>query len=710
MNSKDYKNKETNNSFKGRFIQIIKGGESLDWAYTFAKFKTNKNKEIFVYLTKNVIDLNTFYEIETIFDEERRTYRIEKLSVSEPKNEEIEKIIIENVKGLGVKKIEKVKKTYGQNWIDEAKNHNYYIDLFGQQISEDLEQIILKLNDQNFSFFVNNNLSLLHNKLVELYGQIDFLEIFKNQNVYDLFIEYDLDFNQVHLFAQLLYSDILDNKKIFWIIKGIIFYYLSKQYLSNNTRIQYNINEIHAFVSKYFCLDLNLLEENIQKLFDEKELIFFESDLTFSSMKMYYKEKEIVDFLIDLKQRNSNNITEVYKSNKWSKKQEEAFLKAINNSISIISGYPGTGKSYVISGIYDYLINEKIYKESEIEILTPTGRAASNLIKKGLKARTIHSFLKLEKTEKIKSVDNSPKTNTKVIIIDEFSMVNIDLFHFLIKMCPNIEKMILVGDWYQLPCIGPGNMLDELMKSNYFNSTELDEIFRTDKQEIANHFIGIKNNSLVDLGTNSVNFFEIKKDELMNKITQLFSERTKKFGIDNVIILTPMNNYVKSINEIIQKSRLNNEEIQDKPFDLLFENKPIYIGDKLIQIVNDYQKDVYNGEIGFFKGVKNSKAIVDFDYKTVEYELNEVKENLRLAYAITIHKFQGSETDSVIFTVFSDFLHMLNNKLIYTATSRAKENLTIIGNFSLYSEKIYNKNNNKYIKTSMLDLINQRKA
>ncbi|MGV2392622.1 UNVERIFIED_CONTAM: AAA family ATPase [Campylobacter lari] len=241
----------------------------------------------------------------------------------------------------------------------------------------------------------------------------------------------------------------------------------------------------------------------------------------------------------------------------YSEEQKNAFEKALLNPISIISGYPGTGKSFIINAIYQTLISNKAYKTDDIAILTPTGRAATILSEKtNCDVRTIHSFLKLSKDDNLVEAFEFEK-DTKVLIIDEFSMVNLHVFHILLSVCNKVEKIVFVGDENQLPCIGPGNILEDIIKSNKFPVSRLNEIFRTDKQDIFEHFKAINNSKTPVLISDSVNFIEQNSLDFLNNIVDLYAEKVEKYnGMNDVIILLPTykgTSGIDNINKAIQK-------------------------------------------------------------------------------------------------------------------------------------------------------------
>ncbi|VEU77204.1 ATP-dependent DNA helicase [Mycoplasmopsis columbina] len=684
--------------FEGKFTKILSGGQKADWKYTFALFKT-KNDLIPVYLKNQSIDFVTSYLIECNFNSQRNTYNLISLEVLKMSEMELESIVVHEVKGLGPKTITKIKEKYGVDWLKNIENNDYYSDILKEKVVEELKLFLEKFNNETYSFFVSKGLTLLYEKIKQILNKNNFLEELKNTNVYDLYFNFGITFNEIHKLAISLYADNFNELKRDWILQSVILYYFDLTFMNNSTLIPYKIDELEEFVNRYIACNIEWINNTVAKLVAQGDLIFYDELQKLTTTKIFKKEENILNSLIKINKKNSF-IVPKNKPNNLSLKQEQAFMQAMESSVSIISGFPGTGKSYLISKIFEELSNH--YSEKKIQVLTPTGKAAVNLItSKNIDARTIHSFLKIKDAEELNFIDTNEK-DVEVLIIDEFSMVEINLFNFLLNSCPKLKKIILLGDAYQLPCIGPGNLLEDLINVEIFNTTILDEIYRTDKKDIVDYFLDIKSNKFPQLSSESVKFEELEIGKYSTNITKYYSQKVAEYGIDNVMVLIPINSLIDETNKILQKWYIDNYYPNSVSYPVFFNNGELFLNDKVIQIVNNYDKDVFNGEIGYFIGLNDAgNFIIDFNSKHVEYELKEIKENLKLAYAISVHKFQGSEAVSIIFPVFSKYKHMLNNKLIYTATSRAKEDLLILGNLHLYKTQIEDKNNNLNIETNL---------
>ena len=393
--------------------------------------------------------------------------------------------------------------------------------------------------------------------------------------------------------------------------------------------------------------------------------------------------------------------------------QEKAIITAINNNITIISGGPGTGKTTIINAITKLYIEEYRLGPADImetiALLAPTGRASKKLATStNLPAYTIHRYLKWYKDSDSFFYNEYNKTSHKLIIVDEVSMIDIDLFDALLKgISPNV-KLILVGDINQLPSVGPGLILEDLINTDYFNYVPLKEIYRqSDNSYIPYLAKEIRNRELSEeflTKKDDYSFIQAPKEQVKEVLEQIIKYSLDK-GIDEakMQILAPMykgENGIDNLNLILQKiynprSASKNEMIYG---DVIFRE-----GDKVLQLVNDLDKNVFNGDIGFIKSIDSKEIVIDFEGNKVTYPKKDLKQ-IKHAYAITIHKSQGSEFDHVIMPVVSSYYKMLYNKLVYTGVSRAKKSLTIIGDPLAFARAV-NNNYSQNRKTTLKDKI-----
>ncbi|WP_029608580.1 ATP-dependent DNA helicase, partial [Mycoplasma simbae] len=615
---------------RGQFKKILSGGEKSNWDYTLAIFVTDSGVSHPVFMTAKSIKLMTPYEV-VLGKNNSKKYNsmvLISLQLSQPKdNDEFKKILIRSNIGIGLTTVEKMEQKFGTDWLNKFKQDDepFKTVLKDKQI-EALRKFIDEFSDPSLNFFIAKGLERLYNSLTAELGKDNLLDKIKEIDPYSLVFNLDYEFEIIDKLATLLdlsESDLRLNALIYEAVTQISF---------NNNSTLVEIDNIVDFCLKDYKLysEASIISR-IKDMINKQTLYFDVETSRVSTHSMQQKEMYIAARLLSLNHTYSKTKT-VAKYSTLSDLQQQAFENAINNSVSLISGFPGTGKSYVIKSIVDYFKAEKIYKiDKEVAIVAPTGRAASNIASKsGYKAKTIHSYFLIGKSDyKNNSTSSLVDSNHKVVIIDEFSMVNTDIFWLVLKKSPNLEKIILVGDNDQLPCIGQGNFIEGILDSNKIAFTKLVDIFRTDKNEIPQHFLAIKNNIEPSLQTNDVEWKDVTSLRFNDALVEIYSEKVEKFGLENVVVLVPMHKTehgIKNINEILQRWNLfRNKDIDNKQNSISFGSGPtertFYLGDKVVQNENDYDLDVYNGEIGYISAFSSNKDLieVDFGYKKVNY-------------------------------------------------------------------------------------------
>lgn len=412
---------------------------------------------------------------------------------------------------------------------------------------------------------------------------------------------------------------------------------------------------------------------------------------------LYYAEKKVATRLLQLQQAteplSEDNLSLFIKV--WEKdnqiqlaqKQKEAIKACLHHGVLVLTGGPGTGKTTVIKGILSILKAQGL----KIRLAAPTGRAAKRLSETtGQKALTIHRLLEannLAQDDNLQlgfSKDIDDQLDADVIILDEVSMVDIVLMHHFLNAVPDGCRIILVGDTDQLPAVGPGSVLKDIIRSQKVPAIRLDEIFRqTQTSMIIQNAHIINAGRLPDLRKQYSDFvfYELNDDtSITQKILDLCTKDLPHEGFDvlkDVQILSPMHRFlcgVENLNLMLQE-QLNPKKNQDE---LKYSSQTFRVGDKVMHIRNNYQKNVFNGDIGFIQDVNNEKLTVDYFDHIVTYEKNELNE-LTLAYASSVHKSQGSEYKVVIIPLSTSHYIMLQRNLLYTAITRAKQKVIIIG-------------------------------
>ena len=395
--------------------------------------------------------------------------------------------------------------------------------------------------------------------------------------------------------------------------------------------------------------------------------------------------------------------------------QVEAVKEAVRNGVLVITGGPGTGKTTTINTIIKYFESEGM----DIFLAAPTGRAAKRMSETtGFEARTIHRMLELnggvEGNAGFERNEQNP-LETDVIIIDEMSMVDISLMYSLLKAIVAGTRLILVGDVNQLPSVGPGNVLKDIIDSGLFHTVMVTKIFRqASTSDIIVNAHKINRGEPVELDNKSMDFFFLKRydaDKIINVTLQLILQKLPKFvgaSMMDIQVLTPMRKGllgVERLNTVLQMY-LNPPDKRKKEKEhgtTLFRE-----GDKVMQIKNNYQLEweirskyglcidkgtgVFNGDTGIIEEINDfaETVTVCFDEgRMVEYPY-KLLEELELAYAVTIHKSQGSEYPAVVIPLLSGPRMLMNRNLLYTAVTRAKKCVTIVGNDTTFEQMIAN--------------------
>lgn len=403
--------------------------------------------------------------------------------------------------------------------------------------------------------------------------------------------------------------------------------------------------------------------------------------------------------------------------------QRKAVLEAIENGIFILSGGPGTGKTTTINMMIRYFEDEGC----DIFLAAPTGRAAKRMTEAtGFEAKTVHRLLELnggtseeDRNASFERNDMNP-LEADVIIIDEMSMVDIYLFQALLKAITPGTRLIMVGDRNQLPSVGPGQVLKDLMESSAFATEILTTIFRqAGESDIVMNAHLINEGKQIALDNKSKDFFFLERDNvnvIYKHTIQLITEKMPRYvnaSPYDIQVLTPMRKGalgVEVLNGILQQylNPPSPEKIQITHGDGI-----LRLGDKVMQIKNNYQieweivnkygiaidkgQGVFNGDVGIIKEINETAKtlVVEYDdYKRVTYPLNELDE-IELAYAITIHKSQGSEYPAVIMPLLTGPKMLFNRNLLYTGVTRAKNCVTILGSRETVAQMIANENEQK---------------
>ncbi len=629
--------------------------------------------------------------------------------------------------GIGVKMADKIVEKLGENTLELIINDPKCLltvkglNLKKRQLIyetlihyEDSHKTIVYLTELGFSMrdslaiynkYRNNTIMQIENdifKIIDDIGDISFLkvdEVAKGMN-----LPYD---DEKRIKACILY--IMNNLTF---NSGDSYFLLDELY-----------EELFGFLK--FPIDIDLLKTYLLDLSYDDKIVF--KNEKYYLKDMYDAEINICQTLRFLNKKvKTKNINasiklqelEILNNIAYDLKQKEAIITSLENNITIITGGPGTGKTTIVKAIVDLYQMLNNYDNSKmlenVTLLAPTGRASKRLGEAThFPAMTIHRFLKWNKDNNSFGINEYNKDYSKLIIVDEVSMLDINIFNSLLKGLTTDIKLILVGDYNQLPSVGPGQVLKDLIISNVFPTIYLELLYRQKENSYINSLAyEIRENCLS-------NFLETKDDytflncssgsikrNLRNLCEQILSK-----GIDHqeFQVMAPM--YYGEVG--IDSLNIELQAIFNPPN---ISKKEIKIGniiyrenDKVLELTNMPDENIYNGDIGFIKKIidehesesKKTEIYVDFYGNIVKLFPKDFGQ-IRHGYVISIHKSQGSEFPITVVILSNFYKRMLYRKLIYTAVTRAKRKLILIGEEEAFKYAV--SNNNEYIrKTTLLE-------
>lgn len=487
------------------------------------------------------------------------------------------------------------------------------------------------------------------------------------------------------------------------------------------------VDKLTLRTSELLGVDANLIEMQYMNLSMERKITLQqkEDETQIYANNYYYMELAVAQMLRELDMgydvleiEIEARIREIEKQTKMEldEHQTEAVKEAVRNGLLIITGGPGTGKTTTINSIIRYFEMEGL----DIFLAAPTGRAAKRMSETtGMEARTIHRMLEInggaEGTEGGFLRNERNPLETDVIIVDEMSMVDISLMYALLRAVAPQTRLILVGDTNQLPSVGPGCVLKDLIESNQFHTAKLTKIFRqASTSDIIVNAHKINAGEPVVIDNQSKDFFFLKRydaDKIINVTLQLILQKLPSYvdaDVRDIQVLTPMRKGllgVERLNGILQQyiNPPEKRKAEKEYGGVIFRE-----GDKVMQIKNNYQIEweirtkyglaidkglgIFNGDMGIIESINaftETMTICFDDGKMVEYEFKNLEE-LELAYAITIHKSQGSEYPAVVIPLLTGPRMLMNRNLLYTAVTRAKKCVTIVGDDATFSTMVAN--------------------
>ena len=538
-----------------------------------------------------------------------------------------------------------------------------------------------------------------------------------NTNIYELIETDEMPFTKIDEIAIGMGINEEDDRRV----KALIIYVM-KNLCFNNGDTYLTEEEISFNLSNYVSITPEKFDYLILQLVREGKIVIEEK--RYYLKHFYEAEKYICEkicFLNDMPIMTNTSIMKYIDNDKFNKityddTQLKAIESGVNNNITIITGGPGTGKTTIIKAIVSIIMDSKKARDTDIALLAPTGRAAKKMMETtNLPAYTIHKYLGWDKDTNTFATDEYNPNKEKYIIVDEVSMIDTLLMEALLKGTKRDFHLILVGDYYQLPSVSEGQILKDLIDSDCLPVISLNKIYRqTEGSYILNLAYDIKSKNISEdlfIKKDDYLFINSDNDNTLSYIKEVVTKAIKKGYSDmDIQVLAPMYKSINGIDSLnIMLQELFNPKAKNKK-EIVFKDVVYREYDKVLQLVNDPDNNVYNGDIGYIEEiiVSDGKKIpnqinINYDGNIVEYTPDKFI-NFRHGYAISIHKAQGSEFDTVIMPITSNFKRMLYNKLVYTGVTRAKKSLIIVGEPNSFIYGI----NNDYVdnrKTTLKDLI-----
>lgn len=606
------------------------------------------------------------------------------------------------IKGIGPKFAEKLVKKFGEKTleiIDQDPEKLYEVEGVGEkralmivQAWQDQKEIskvmvFLRSKDVSASFAV---------KIFKTYGNEAIVKI--QENPYRLVDDiWGIGFKSADQIALKmgLAVDSLER------IKACFCYLITEA--SSNGHLYIQVQDAKEEAVKLLNLEAESCQEQLKnaltELFeqDKIKLISHEEKHYITLPQFYYSEKGIANRILKLLERGAEdrrfNIDQIYnkirqpdsRGLELNEDQQKGILACLLSKIAIITGGPGTGKTTLIKKLLEVLEENRI----RFRLAAPTGRAAKRMFEStGRNTETLHRLLEFSPQNMGFARNEQNALELDFLIIDEASMVDVFLMHSVLKALPQRASLLLIGDVDQLPSVGAGNVLNDLISSNKIETVRLTQIFRQAQDSLI-----IVNAHRVNHGefpTSSIpgskkDFVYLKEDlpeNVFPLLHKIYESKLKQLGINpsDAIVLVPMNRGTVGTARLNQELQTILNPANDESKQVMQFGQVFKIGDRVMQIKNNYDKFVFNGDIGKILDIDRTeqKIIVSFGERDLEYDFAELNE-LTLSYAISIHKSQGSEFQAVIIPIFMQHFVLLQRNLIYTAITRAKRLCILIG-------------------------------
>ncbi len=649
----------------------------------------------------NDYDKYCFYGDWQIHPKYGKQFKMERYEVvlSDDKEEIVKYLSSPLFKGVGKVLAGHIVDTLGKDCLQKIIDDKHCLDQVKSMTELKRETIYQVLSSQNFdqevtAFFMGHGISLKNLGLIQAKYKDKTLEVLQN-NPYQLIEDIDgIGFKTADELALKIGGSPEDPHRI----KAAIIYSI-KQIGFSTGSTYVSLGEIKKMMNQLIFQIDDQFEKYLDELIEEEKVIL--EDDRYYYYEMYQAEKLIASFIQQILHipddiYDQNEVDQFIENKEkqygiqYAKKQKEAINHFLKYPFMILTGGPGTGKTTIVKLILD--VYHQLYPQEKIGLVAPTGRASKRLSElTGLEACTIHRELKWDLHSNTFAMDHSHPLDYDVLIVDEFSMVDCLLLSKLLDASNKIHKLLFIGDYHQLPSVAPGNVLKDLIQLD-LHVIELDEIFRQSKDSgIIQLAHSIIHNQLSDLSLfenySDIHFFKSTNYDMVKNVTTIVKKAIKEgYDIYDIQVLAPMYQGVAGIdalNDALQEvfNPANENQLEYKVGRRIFR-----VGDKILQLKNRPEDDVYNGDIGILIDIckkdnmeyLEDTLIVDYDGRIVMYTSKDFY-TITLAYCMSIHKSQGSEFKIVIMSVLNDYSIMLKRNLLYTALTRAKQSLFILG-------------------------------
>lgn len=632
--------------------------------------------------------------------------------------------------GIGEKMAEQIVETLGENALEiiiQEPSSLYLVPKLSKKKADKISEVLRDYDESHSTIVYLNELGFNMKDSLLIYNRYKTITLdIIDENIYRIIDDIEeISFLKIDEIALKMGIE-KDNVNR---IKACIIYIMNNMTFQNGDTY---LNKLDIYNATLNHLNISIYEEEFDTYLYELEndrKIIIDND-NYYLKEINDAEENIARTVIELASREvkrykniKNKIEDLEKYNgiEYNEKQREAIFKALENNILIITGGPGTGKTTIIKAIcemYEHL-NKLSYDKlsQEIALLAPTGRASKRMSEATLlPAMTIHRFLKWNKETNEYGINEYNKSEAKLVIVDEVSMIDTMLLDNLLKGLSSSIRLILVGDYNQLPSVGPGQILKDLIDSNIIDTVHLDLLYRQDENSYINTLAQeIKDNNLSEFfmePKEDYMFLECPNNMIKNSIKTICKQIVDKgYDYKKVQVMAPMYNGENGIDNL-------NKELQDifnpptpeknelRSGDIIYREN-----DKILQLVNLPDENIFNGDIGTIRSIvpahrsKSGKneLLIDFDGNLVSYTPKDFVK-IKHGFIISIHKAQGSEFEIVVMPISPSYRRMLYRKLVYTGVTRAKKRLIMLGDPNSFVQSI--RNTNEYTrKTSLLNKI-----